>query len=448
MNFDLNIGNYSIEELTDMFDLPHNFDKNMVEIKETQLRNNIINNNEINKETKEKTLNFLIQAKNIILINQNQSDSQNQNQSLYPYNSQNNDEITSFEKKIEKQNKLLEKTYHGNYSLKSTKISDTSNPLQDRENSPYVSSKPSPYFAGIINPLKIKSQKINLNFDSRFRDNYYGSSASNYIVNLPLTLKNIASINLNAIELPTVYYCISKQYGNNFFTLVVNGKSAVIEIPSGNYDNITIIQTINNQLTPLTNIDLDFANVVFSINSTTRINNIYTGSGQTIVGFNGNQSANATLELNFQADRYGVYDEGTPLPLKFGWILGFRNGVYVENIDYVSEGIIDISGPKYFFLVFNDYNNNVNDGFFNVFNSSVLNKNILARITPTSMNQTNPYSVNQQNNLLTITTPRLYFGPVNIQSINIQLLDEYGRILDLNNMDFSFCITLDNIYDL
>ena len=36
MNFDLNIGNYSIEELTDMFDLPTNFDKNMVEIKETQ----------------------------------------------------------------------------------------------------------------------------------------------------------------------------------------------------------------------------------------------------------------------------------------------------------------------------------------------------------------------------------------------------------------------------
>jgi hypothetical protein len=447
MNFDLNIGNYSIEELTDMFDLPTNFDKNMVEIKETQLRNNIINNNEINKETKEKTLNFLIQAKNIILTNQTQSDYQNQN--LYPYNSQKNDEITSFEKQIEKQNKLLEKTYHHEkISLKSTKISDTSNPLQDRENDHYLSSKPSPYFAGIINPLKIKSQKINLNFDSRFRDNYYGTSASNYIVNLPLTLKNIASINLNAIELPTVYYTISKQYGNNFFTLVVNGKSAVIEIPSGNYNNTSIIQTINNLLIPLTSIDLDFANVVFSNNSTIYTNNTYTGSGQTIVGFNGTQTANATLELNFQADRYGVYDEGTPLPLKLGWILGFRNGVYVENINYVSEGLVDISGPKYFFLVFNDYNNNVNDGFFNVFNSSVLNKNILARITPTSINQSNPYSVNQQNNLLTITTPRLYFGPVNIQSINIQLLDEYGRILDLNNMDFSFCITLDNIYDL
>ena len=27
-------------------------------------------------------------------------------------------------------------------------------------------------------------------------------------------------------------------------------------------------------------------------------------------------------------------------------------------------------------------------------------------------------------------------------TINIQLLDEYGRIVDLNNMDFSFCVNL------
>ena len=40
-----------------------------------------------------------------------------------------------------------------------------------------------------------------------------------------------------------------------------------------------------------------------------------------------------------------------------------------------------------------------------------------------------------------ITTPRQYFGPVDIQKLQIQLLDEYGRILNLNNMDYSFCLT-------
>ena len=43
---------------------------------------------------------------------------------------------------------------------------------------------------------------------------------------------------------------------------------------------------------------------------------------------------------------------------------------------------------------------------------------------------------------------RIYFGPVNIKNINIQLLDEYGRVLDINNMDYSFCLTLITAYDI
>jgi hypothetical protein len=47
-----------------------------------------------------------------------------------------------------------------------------------------------------------------------------------------------------------------------------------------------------------------------------------------------------------------------------------------------------------------------------------------------------------------ITYPRKYFGPVNIQKLQIQLLDEYGRIINLNNMDYSICLTMETIYDL
>jgi hypothetical protein len=42
---------------------------------------------------------------------------------------------------------------------------------------------------------------------------------------------------------------------------------------------------------------------------------------------------------------------------------------------------------------------------------------------------------------------REYFGPVSLQSVNIQLLDDYGRIVDLNS-DYSFCITLTTSYDI
>ena len=126
-------------------------------------------------------------------------------------------------------------------------------------------------------------------------------------------------------------------------------------------------------------------------------------------------------------------------------MLGFRNGIYINNQNYVSEGIVDVSGPRYFFLVIDDYNNNVNNAFYSVFNSSLLNKNILARIAPL---KTQNFSIIDQNNLNLITVPREYFGPVNIFTMNIQLLDEYGRVVDLNNMDYSFCLTLTMAYDL
>jgi hypothetical protein len=163
-----------------------------------------------------------------------------------------------------------------------------------------------------------------------------------------------------------------------------------------------------------------------------------------MVGFS-DLSGNTSLQLNFQADKYGNYDTGTPLPLKFGWLLGFRNGVYTNNLNYVSEGVVDTTGPKYLFLVLDDYNNSVNNNFYSAFNSSILNKNILARI---SLQSPTSFSVLEQNNLGLITTPREYFGPVNLQNLNIQLLDEYGRVVDLNNMDYSFCVTLTTVYDV
>ena len=170
MNFDLNIENYSRDELIEMFELPPNFDKNIIEIKEAKLRDSIINNREINQDTQEKTLNFLIKAKNIILN----------------------------EKKENKLDKLLETVYHGNFGLQPTKVENINEHMvQVRKEKPYISSAPSDYFSGIINPLKRRINKQNLNIDSRFRDNYYGSSSTNYNIFLPMIFTNVATITLN-----------------------------------------------------------------------------------------------------------------------------------------------------------------------------------------------------------------------------------------------------------
>jgi hypothetical protein len=408
MNFDLNIENYTRDELIQMFELPSNFDRNIIDIKESKLREGIINNTEINKETQIKTLNFLLKAKNIILNKPN----------------------TPLQKKIED-------FYNSSYELKSTELEDKDEHMvQVRQEKPYLSSFPSEFFPGVINPLKKRTIKKNLNIDTRFRENYYSSTSSNFNLNLPMNINNIVQMQLSAIELPTTFYVVSKQYGNNFFSLSVNSSTTIVTIPTGNYDQTTIMVAINNQLSLL---GAPFNLVAFVLNLT----NGTTGSGQVLVG-EISAGTVTSLEIDFQTDKNGIDDRGTPLPLKLGWLLGFRNGNYVNNLNYVSEGIINISGPNYIYLVLDDYNNNVNNNFYSAFNSSILNKNILARISL----QANPFNVLQQNNLNIVTTPREYFGPINLQIMNIQLLDEYGRILDLNNMDFSFCITLTTVYDL
>jgi hypothetical protein len=413
MNFDLNIENYTRNELMEMFELPPNFDRNIIEIKETKLRDNIVNNNQLNKETKVQTLNFLTKAKNIILNEQKEPPKQNS--------------------VVEK----LESFYNTSYQLKSSRLEDPSeHMIQIREDKPYLSSYPSEFFPGVINPIKKRTIRKNLNIDTRFRDNYYTSPPTNFNIQLPLNIDNVLQMQLSSIELPTSYYVVSKQYNNNYFTITVNDSTSVVTIPDGNYNQNTIMNIINTQLSLLGS---PFDLVSFIIN----LVNVDTGSAQTMVGPNGTGVV-TKIELNFQNDRVGIEDRGTPLPLKFGWTLGFRNGLYTGSLNYVSEGIVDLIGPRYLYLVVDDFNNNVNNNFYSAFNNSILNKNILARISLTS----SLFNVLEQNNLNVITTPREYFGPVNLYSMNIQLLDEYGRIVDLNNMDYSFCLTLVTVYDI
>jgi hypothetical protein len=211
----------------------------------------------------------------------------------------------------------------------------------------------------------------------------------------------------------------------------------VLTIQDGNYTYDTITSYLNSILTNLGN---PFDSLIFVIN----IMNT-SGSGQMVVGVKSTiDPTTIQFSLNFQADKNGKEDKSTPLPLKFGWTLGFRNGFYINNTTYVSEGVVDLLGPRYIYLVVDDYNNNVNNNFYSAFTSSILNNNILARI---SMNA-NFFNILEQNNLSIITTPREYYGPVDIQKMNIQLLDEYGRVLDINNMDYSFCLTFKTVYDI
>jgi len=403
---DFNLKNYQKTELQDMFELPSDYNQELVDIQEKKLRDNIVNNQTIHENIKNKTLLFLKEAKQLLLT-----------------------DLANF--------------YNTRFDLKPTPIdTDNNHDVQDRKPTPFLNSFPSEFFPGVINPLKKRVSTQNLNIDTRFRENYYGSPATNYHLNLPIKMSSVMTMQLSAFEMPTTFYNVSKQYGNNFMTLTVtttttSTTSAVLTIQDGNYTYDTITSYLNSILTNLGN---PFDSLIFVIN----IMNT-SGSGQMVVGVKSTiDPTTIQFSLNFQADKNGKEDKSTPLPLKLGWTLGFRNGFYINNSTYVSEGVVDLLGPRYIYLVVDDHNNNVNNNFYSAFTSSILNNNILARI---SMNA-NFFDILGQNNLSLITTPREYYGPVDIQKMNIQLLDEYGRVLDINNMDYSFCLTFKSVYDI
>ena len=72
-----------------------------------------------------------------------------------------------------------------------------------------------------------------------------------------------------------------------------------------------------------------------------------------------------------------------------------------------------------------------------------MNKNVLARI---SIKGT-VFSILTDNSYHVTCPPREYFGPVNIDKLRIQLLDEYGRIIDTHNMDYSIALNIKSVYD-
>jgi hypothetical protein len=434
-NFELDIDKYNKGELEDIFDLPANYDHAFLELKATKLRDNVVNDGEIDPNVKKNTIGFINKAKDVLLR-------QLKN-------------LSNFEKIADAD------IYNLDHDLKPSATTNVGqqHSIIEQHDTPYTQSLPSAFYKGVFNPLKKRIITKTLNIDTRFRNNYFTTQSTNFHLDLPIKFNNVVSLQLATFEYPTTAYVVSKQFGTNYFWVSATGTSGgtperrCIVVPNGNYTAIDIVSFLNNYVTTNPNFTgttyLKYLTFILNLGGLT----FNSGSEQLVVSIapfttpDGNISTPTfNFSLDFQSDINGNTDYGTPLPLKLGWILGFREGYYENNSNYVSEGIVNTSGPSYMYLVVDDFNNNVNNSFYSAFNSSLLNKNILARISL----QPSVFSTLTltQNNLNLITNPREYFGPIHIQKLQVQLLDEYGRVIDLNNMDFSFCLNMQVIYEL
>jgi hypothetical protein len=286
---------------------------------------------------------------------------------------------------------------------------------------------------GELNSIKRITQLLNLNINSCFRNNYFQSNPTDFLYNLPLEIKNVSSMRLVSIEIPNSWYLFSSKKKNNIFYINVvhtkdnTNKEYTIEIPDGNYNYENIEHYLNSTYFNESGIDYPLNQLKFSIHpnslkSTFEViqeENTYTYSLKFSLGINQNSINTA------------------------GWILGFRLATYLNFTNVVSEGLFDAGGDRYIYLSINDFQYNNNTSNIVCFDKNILNEDVIAKI-PMENGKLSLIINNNNNSLAKI---RRYNGPINLSKIQIRLLDQFGTIIDLNNMDFSMTLELQILYE-
>ena len=271
--------------------------------------------------------------------------------------------------------------------------------------------------SGLINPLTIKTLKKVIAIDTRFRDNYENTSSTDFIINLPDPLKKVLSLQVINYQLPYTIYSVSKKMGSHSFYV----NSTLIEIMDGGYDEILLVQKINEKLP---------SDISLSFNS---ISSKFIFTGVNVFSLNFDYIQNSSM-------RYNLATNVDKIQLTLGWIMGFRYIEYSGSNSYQAENCYNggISN-KYYMLSLNDYQNNHNNTFVSAFKyQSLTDNNILCKMTNS-----------QEDGTKTILYPKIiYFGPTNINKLHIKVYDEYGRILDVNNGDLSIELECEILYDL
>jgi hypothetical protein len=431
LNYDLD--NYSKVDLFEMFelDLSKEFDKNELNEKYNKMLSNVQTEQHIPVPEKALILSFLDKAFKLLL--------------------ENDDEY-----------KLTAGNFMPNLE-KNELFSD---------DKPIIKKKINKDLKSFINPIKTISTTKILSINTLFRKNYYNQSSTDFIIDLPETLKNVTSLTLTNTDIPNTMYSFSSSIGTNEFTIETydvsndvaktrsNEKKHLIRIKNGNYNPEELVNYLNQFVfsPDTTNTSNDSGDelkrVACYYDTITKKVSFFRDKRLDISGGVPDTTA---LNYCFNIDWGLDSDPNRSTQLNMGWILGYRQRYYSFDDDYVEKDKVfydtaegfeaeacyqDVNGKRYIFLSIDDYNKNFAKSLVSPFENSIINDiNIFAKIN-------NYYdSFNYSNGDVDYQFKRSYFGPVDLMKLRIRLLDEFGRVIDLNNSDYSFTIRVEQLYN-
>jgi hypothetical protein len=292
-----------------------------------------------------------------------------------------------------------------------------------------------------------------INIDSKYKDNTENRYVASYDplktnfqasfnVTLPERINDVKSVMVCNAEIPMSFYNISATLGNNYFKIVTGALRtgatySVIQIPNGEYTSATLKTAITTAIHAVAG----FAGTPDKITLDIGSNNLSS--------FTANSGGAFTLvfdtDINGNDDAYQFKD-------KLGWLLGFRKRNYTitsgtpSTATVSSENMVDLNTIRYLYLAVDEYTKGTQNSFLSPMQNSFLrSKTILAKITlnKKTFSFGDILPANNFNGFL-LSDRRQYSGKVDIQKLNVQLIDDTGTPVDLNGMDFSFCLEVEH----
>ena len=290
----------------------------------------------------------------------------------------------------------------------------------------------------VLNPNDLRKRILNI--DSRFRADMT-QLTTDFTFKLDHTYKNLIRLRISSIELPKCIYAFNIR-NNSFvvkaYDIVPVAQIAHIIIPVGNYTPTALIAAIQTQL----DIKLRDQFGIFLSISLDPISNKVTITHNGVAALPlppiPVPTANAQpFILDFaisNQDNTRKYDEG------LGYNLGYRLPAYrVTNLTVVSgldtysqtgECCLDVGGDQYMFLSVNDLytvEQKTDENYIQCLAKIVLQDNVAPN-----------YCILMSNEIV-------FPSPTDLKILQIQLLDPYGEVVDLNCMNFSFSLEITEV---
>jgi len=276
---------------------------------------------------------------------------------------------------------------------------------------------------------EIKTKYVNV--DTRFQEEFNLRSSADVIIQLPQSIRDVKCLKITNIEIPFSFYPFSVTQKNTFMKITSSANNIspkIILIKDNNYTENSIINTIQYEISLLS----DLSGLTISYDSVNK-KVIFTNISNTVY-----------YTIDFAVDEIGNYDK-YDLKSKLGWCLGFREPQYtIQNRTSIqSESILNVYTSRYIYVSVDDFQSNSPNSFIVPSTKSYLNSNVLSRVS------LDPYFHSFGSVIVTsemdgklLSDTRTYSGKNDIQKLRIQLLNEYGQVLNLNKMDFSFALMI------